>query len=175
MRYAKTAKGRANRIRHGRGERNLVRHRRHLYGAEPHHVEQLLKAQTGADGIPRCPLTLKPVDAKSPLDHAHGLHGPDALRGILRPRVNGVIGGSDEEMYGFAERVRKYASRRRRFLTFRRCEARPRTVKGAATTQITINITTTNLAPRKRRASRTKRRAKQWPPTCSRTTPPTWP
>jgi len=95
--------------------------RKALYGASPEDVARLLAAQTGEDGVARCPLTLMPVTNRSALDHAHGQHGPDALRGILRPHVNGVIGGTDAELFDFAGRVSKYASRRRGVLIRRAC------------------------------------------------------
>ncbi len=105
--------------------------RKALYGASPEDVERLLAVQTGEDGVARCPLTLMPVTAKSALDHAHGEHGPDALRGILRPHVNGVIGGTDGELFGFAERVGKYAAKRRGVLIRRACSTTRRTLWAA--------------------------------------------
>jgi hypothetical protein len=95
--------------------------RKARYGASPEDVERLLREQTGPDGVARCPLTLMPVTAKSSLDHAHGQKGPDALRGILRPHVNGVVGGSDEELFQFTYRVGRYARKRSGLLVRRAC------------------------------------------------------
>jgi len=88
--------------------------RKARYGASPEDVARLLAAQTGPDGIARCPLTLMEVTAKSALDHAHGEYGPDALRGILRPHVNGVIGGNGRgalRLRGARQPVRRPAAR----------------------------------------------------------------
>jgi hypothetical protein len=66
------------------------------------------------------------VDHTDALDHAHGQHGPDALRGVLCRKDNAAIGGSDDELFAYAEKVSAYATKRHGVLIRRQCIARCR-------------------------------------------------
>jgi hypothetical protein len=95
--------------------------RRRKYGASPADVAALIESQNG-----RCPICGKWVDHTDALDHAHGEHGPDALRGVLCKKDNAAIGGSDEELFVYAQNIGAYASKRHRVLIRRECVVRCR-------------------------------------------------
>ena len=90
--------------------------RRRKYGASPADVATLIESQNA-----RCPICGKRVDHTDALDHAHGEHGADALRGVLCKKDNSAIGGSDEELFMYAQNVSAYATKRRGVLLWRQC------------------------------------------------------
>jgi Recombination endonuclease VII len=88
--------------------------RRRRYGATPADVHKLIESQGG-----RCTICGRRVDNRSALDHEHRTR---ELRGVLCPHpCNSAIGKTDEALFRFEQGVMRYASQRRRVLTFRAC------------------------------------------------------
>jgi len=127
--YSTSSAGRARRRRadqkHGakadaRSKKNASRRKR-AYGLTPEDVQKMLQEQNYT-----CPLTERPVDERSAVDHAWDVAPPYAVRGIIHPGVNPWIGRTDADLAKFTINVMKYNGKRVRLRLFLGCGATPK-------------------------------------------------
>jgi hypothetical protein len=118
--YGTSERGRARRRRADRkyndAGKSRSKARARKYGVTDAEVQQMLREQKY-----KCPITLRPVDERSAVDHAHGVEPPYAARGILANSINSIIGRTDQDLIAFSVRVRKYAGKRIKVQSYLHC------------------------------------------------------
>jgi hypothetical protein len=108
--YGTSERGRARRRRADKtysGTDKDKERRAKKYGVTAADIEKIIEQQGN-----KCPLTGKAITSRSAVDHAHGMVGVDAIRGIVDPQINATLPNDDAGLLQFANKLRAYAGKR---------------------------------------------------------------